>query len=159
MSKQETYDKLIRRLKEKEPDFREKAMIKQQILDQLENIYETKRGLTRTLQNWTETKWLRWSLSTAAAILLTLFLSQQIMISYRLKNLEKQFVKTDVTPESNESAASSSHRFVFKLISDKQIDSITVSKKDLDALLEEYLDMKEEIEKLKDNETASGSTR
>ncbi len=149
MNREDTYKKLTRKLRESNVKFAKKEEIGQKVLSQISEGRDTKKILLKSFYSWTEVKWLRWSISTAAVLFIAIFFSQQVLISARLSKLEGQLVKTENNVQSGEKSIPPSHRLIMNLISDRKFDSVTVSKEDLEDLFKEYMNLQEEIEDLK----------
>ena len=147
MKRDETYKKVIRKLKESDTDFTQKDFIVERVMQQISESGSKK--MTGTRLNLSTGNWVRWSLSTAAAAFIILFFSQQIMIANRLDKLEGQLVQTDETIEVERSSMAPSHRVVLRLISERKFDSITVARDDLEKMLKEYMKMQDELNEMK----------
>jgi hypothetical protein len=68
MNREDTYKKLTRKLRESNVKFAKKEEIGQKVLSQISEGRDTKKILLKSFYSWTEVKWLRWSISTAAVL-------------------------------------------------------------------------------------------
>jgi hypothetical protein len=149
MRKEDAYRKLTNKLKDSEVEFHGKQKVKQNVINHLSNNRSQNKLILRSFYDLSEVKWLRWSISAAAVLFIGIFFSQQVLISKRIDNLEKQIVQTENSVQPRVEAISTSHRMILNLITDQNLDSVTVSKSDLDALFKEYADMQKNIEDLR----------
>jgi hypothetical protein len=149
MNGENRYRELTRKLRDSNVEFANKKEVGEKMFSQLSTARSTKNIILNSFYSWTEVKWLRWSISTAAVLFIAIFFSQQVLISTRLSKLEGQLVKTESNVQSNNETITPSHRVILNLISDRKFDSVTVSKTDLEALFQEYINLQEENENLK----------
>jgi len=149
MNRDDTYKELTRKLRESKVKFVKKEAVGQEVLSKISEGRDAKKILLKSFYSWTEVKWLRWSISTAAVLFIAIFFSQQVTISKRLSNLERQLVKTESNVQFTKESISPTQRVILNLISDRKFDSVTVSKEALEDLFKEYMNLQEENENLK----------
>jgi hypothetical protein len=149
MNEEDRYKELTRKLRKSNVEFTAKEEVGKKIFSQLSTARSRKKIILNSFYSWTEVKWLRWSISTAAVLFIAIFFSQQVLISTRLSKLEEQLINTETNVQSGEASIPPYHRVILNLISDRKFDSVTVSKTDLEALFQEYMHLQEENEDLK----------
>ena len=158
----------MRKMKEKDPYRRVIGLMKQhapelQGMDQLEEeVVERIRRMERqsgqeragrSLFSWTEVEWLRRTLVTAAVVVIGLFLFQQVSLNRRIDRLEERVVTVSGPGNIPESGPGAAEKVLINLVTrdPAMVDSVLVSRSDLEELLKSYLELEEETRRLKES--------
>lgn len=149
MKEKEKYSKLIDTLRRSTPELQGKEGLEEAIMESIRRV-ERQRGIAsradRILFSWVEVSWMRRTLSTAAAVIIGLFVFQQVSMNRRINQLEEQVVTavsaTNVT-NAGEPAPGAMERVLLNILARDRVidDSITVSRSDLEELLRSYMEM------------------
>ncbi len=156
MNDQEKYLKIIKALKRNKPVLPGKEKLTDNIMKRIQGS-EKKTTLHEKLGNylfgWADISWIRGAMAAAAVLFIGIFIIQQIMITNRINNLEKQLIRTVNTINSHEPDLGIMQKVLLNLVVKDQMmeDSITVSTSDLEELLNSYLELQENYENLKQN--------
>jgi len=153
MKSKERYETLIRLLRTSDPVLKDKEKLINRVMN---SIDQTKKGLTFREQfsghlfGWADRQWSRAVMAVAALFFLCFFLVQQGFMWNRLNRLEEQMVKPATQTDTTEPTPGTLHRSMINiLLNDRQAnDSIQVSREELEALLEKYLDMSERLQSM-----------
>lgn len=135
------YNKVIELVKRNEPEIGDKEQLKYAILRGIKNTGRKAHPLHTFLDlvfGWVDVYWIRWTVTSVAMVIIGIFLIQQITISNRISSLEKQLISFEHFRERDPDSQRSYHRVLLKLYSPSLLDSITVSRSDLEALLIDY---------------------
>jgi len=141
IQKPEKYNEMLEVLKRSDIRFDQKEQLKAQISKRIETANYRKDhtiSLLNALFGWAEVLWIRWSVSGLAIILICTFLIQQIGLNQRIGTLEKQLYHFETMENSEPATWNAGHKLLMKLYSDSPLDSITVSKTDLETLMIDY---------------------
>lgn len=141
------YQKLLNTLKKSQPGPVNREGFKEGLMERIREMDEkdssaSMPNLLDLLFGWVENKWLRWSVSTVAFCLLIVFTLQQTGLNMRISKLEKQLIQYESESLKNR-GADFGHRVFYKLYTNADQDSITVSRDDLEKLLQEYQTLKD----------------
>ncbi len=139
--KPEKYKKILEVLIRSDIRIDRKEQLKAQILQKIETAHYRNThtySLLNTLFGWAEVWWIRWSVSALTIILIGSFLIQQIGLNQRISILEKQLYQFETVGTSDPAYWNAGHKLFMKLYSDSPLDSITVSKSDLNTLMVDY---------------------
>jgi len=144
----EKYRKVMEALRRSEPGVPDKELLKSRIRGAInsraEKSSQAKAGrILDLLFGWVEIPWMRWTVGTAAILLVGGFLVQQVGISHRMARMEKQLIHIENGQHSIQEGSGTSHQVLLRLYTKSQTDSVTVSRADLERLLVEYQQMKE----------------
>lgn len=156
MNNDDHYSKLIGQLKGYKPVLTGKEELIDGIM---QKIHGTKKRttvpemLSQYLFGWADVKWIRGAMALAATLFIGIFIIQQIVITDRINRLEKQLVKTVNTFQSQEPDLGIMQKVFLNVVAKDQMadDSVTVSRSDLEELLNSYLELKEDFDELKKN--------
>ena len=139
-------DRILKHLKLKEPEIENRESLREEIMHRISN--KSKR--LDYLFGWTEIVWLRRSLATASAVIVILFILQQLHVVNRIDQLEKRvlsFNTEKILEYQREDVIVNS-----VLMSSEEMtlltDSINVSKYDLLNLIREYRDLQAKYEQI-----------
>jgi hypothetical protein len=151
------YNKVIEILKKNKPILEEKERLTEQIMNSLQKPEnETKmfqEKLSFYLFGWADVKWVRGAMAVAATFLIGIFIIQQVAITDRINSLEEQLVKTVSTMQDQEPNLGIMQKVLLNVVAKDQIeeDSITVSRADLEELMDSYMELKNDYDEVKDN--------
>ena len=153
MKSKERYEALIRMLRTSNPELRDKEKLINRIMN---GIDQPKKGLTFREQisghlfGWADLQWSRAVMAVAAIFFLCFFIVQQGFMWNRLNSLEEQLVKPASQTWTTEPTPGTLHRSLINvLLDDRQAnDSVTVSREELEALLDEYFKMSERLQSI-----------
>jgi hypothetical protein len=151
MNKEEKYARVVRMLRNNNPELQGKERLVNQVMHRI-NLPQEGFALGGKFDSyifgWTGTYWIRTVMSIAALFFLSFFLVQQLVMWNRLNTLEEQMVKPAIKTGVLGTDPGMLHRtFINAALKDLQTgDSITVSKDDLEILLMDYMKMAERLE-------------
>lgn len=159
MEKNYPYNLLIETLKTNRPELENKNDMVDNILEKLpkeDHREPLQVNFFKSLFAWTEIQWIRNSLTTAAVLLLTLFVSQQVILLKRIESVEKSIVKTNEIIRNNQPDLGTMQKVMLNMVLNKgnHSDSIKISASDLEALLKSYKQLYDDYEELIDNENS-----
>lgn len=121
----------------------EKEELRRAVLEQIAPEREPRKRLD-LLFSWVEQRWLRWALSLASLSLLLLFLVQQVGISQRMHSLEEHMLGLELEQAMEDWQPGTGQKVLLKHIDKGMGDSILVSRRDLEILLENYQELMKE---------------
>ena len=145
MEEKEAYRKVVDALRKSEAGLKDKEVLKSRILRAIEVRSEKQNPSDRILTllfGWVDILWMRWSVSTLALVLVGTFLVQQIGVSQRMALMEKQLIHIESRQVEQAGSSPYSQQVLLRLYARSQSDSVTVSRADLEKLLQEYQQMK-----------------
>jgi hypothetical protein len=156
MDEKEKYKKLIDAMKRSTPGLSDREQLEEQIMERIGSAgrhYPVSRRAGRILFGWTEIGWIRRSLSTAAAVIIGLFIFQQVNINRRVNRLENRVVTIVSSASGQESGPRTMEKILLNMVTrdPAMVDSIIVSRSDLENLLKSYLELEEEARQLKES--------
>ncbi|UCG28291.1 MAG: hypothetical protein JSV24_02730 [Bacteroidales bacterium] len=154
MKKNEKYSKVIEVLKGNKPTLDNKEELIDAVMQKIQwksqrvTVYEK---LSNYLFGWTDFVWIRGTMTIAATVFIGIFIIQQIVITDRINSLEKQLVKTVNTLQIQEPDLGIMQKILLKIVAKDQMaeDSVTISRSDLEELLNSYQELQEDYEKIK----------
>jgi hypothetical protein len=147
MDTNKTYKRIIHSIKDNPPVLTNKDSLMEEVLDRIPDKNEPLRKLMyHYVFGWTSVSWIRTSMATAALVLFGFFIFQQAWFNHRINNLEEQIVKTIDGLDKHESGLNLSEKILLNLISTEDIDSITLSRKDFNKLMQSYIEMEKNLE-------------
>lgn len=159
MKKEEKYRKVIERLKKVEPVLEDKEQLTNKIMSSISKVpktSETQEKMFYFFFGWVRNPWMRLAMASITILFLVVFSYQQFIIGKRISSLEYQLSMTENVSKTEEAGMAISQRVMIKILSRTQEDdSITVSKDDLEKLLNSYLELQENYESLKPAEQKS----
>ncbi len=156
MNKDDHYYKVIENLKSSKPTLTDR----EELIDRIMNKIHVKgermsiqKIVSQYLFGWAEVKWIRGAMALAATLFIGIFIIQQVVITDRINSLEKQLVKTVNTLQPQEPDLGIMQKVFLNVVAKDQMadDSITVSRSDLEELLNSYLELKKDLDELKEN--------
>ena len=156
MDKNNNYSNLIEKLKSNKPALSDKEKL---VDDVMHKIREAKHQptfpgkLSHYFFGWADVVWIRGAMALAATLLIGIFIIQQVVITDRINSLEKQLVRTVNTFQNRETDMGIMQKVLLNLVAKEQMayDSITVSRSDLEELLNSYLELKKDYDEMKEN--------
>lgn len=154
MNDQDKYFKVIKALKINKPVLTDKERLTDDIMRRIQGSEEKAafhEKLSYYLFGWADISWIRGAMAVAAVLFAGIFITQQIIITNRVNNLEKQLIRTVNTINSREPDLGIMQKVLLNIVAKDQmmVDSITISKSDLEELLNSYLELQEDYENLK----------
>jgi hypothetical protein len=156
MNNQDKYFRVIRTLKSNKPVLSDKEKLRDDIMRRIQGSMEKttfNKKLGNYLFGWADISWIRGAMAAAAVLFIGIFITQQIIITNRINNLEKQLIRTVNTINRREPDLGIMQKVLLNTVVRDQMmeDSITVSRSDLEELLNSYLELQENYENLKQN--------
>lgn len=156
MNNDDNYFKVIGKLKSSKPVLSDKEEL---INGVIQNIRGTEpkttvpEKLSHYLFGWVDVVWIRGAMALAATFLIGIFIIQQVVITDRINSLEKQLVKTVNTLQVQEPGLGIMQKVFLNVVAKDQManDSITISRSDLEELLNSYLELKKDFDEMKEN--------
>jgi len=156
MNKNEHYSKIIKVLKSSQPALSDKEELIDGVMQKIRGT-EQKTTVHEKLSNylfgWVDVVWIRGAMAVAATVFIGIFIIQQVVITDRINSLEKQLVKTVNTLQIQEPDLGIMQKVLLNVFAKDQLaeDSITVSRSDLEELLDSYLELKKDYDEMKEN--------
>ncbi|KPK84802.1 MAG: hypothetical protein AMS27_08915 [Bacteroides sp. SM23_62_1] len=153
MNNHDKYSKVIEALKSNKPVLSGKEKLTDDIMRRIK-VSEEKPVFQEKLGNylfgWADHGWIRGAMAAAAALFIGIFITQQIIITNRINNLENQLIRTVNTINGRKPDLGIMHKVFLNMVARDQIkeDSITISTSDLEELLNSYLELQENYEDL-----------
>ena len=156
MNKTDKYFKVIEVLKGNKPVLVNKEKLTENIMRRIQvpvEKYTFHKKLTNYLFGWTEIGWIRGTMAIAATVFIGFFIIQQLAITDRINTLEKQLIKTVNTINTQEPELGIMHKVLLNIVAKDQMagDSITISRSDLESLLNSYLELEQNYDITKQN--------
>jgi len=153
MNNQDRYSKVIKTLKANKPVLSDKEKLTDDIMGRIQGsvgkttFYEK---LGNYLFGWADHSWIRGTMAAAAVLFIGIFITQQIIITNRITNLEKQLIRTVNTINNHEPDLGIMQKVLLNIVAKDQMmkDSITLSISDLDELLKSYMELQQNYEDL-----------
>ena len=148
MDKKNTYPELIEILKRNRPVLTNREALAEDIMRKIREPSGESRlreNLLNYLFGWVDVYWVRGTMVAVAILFAGLFIVQQVIFAERLNTLEERLVKTVDTNKGREPAPGILHKVLLNIILKDQAmqDSITVSRTDLEELLNSYLELQQ----------------
>ena len=156
MNKSEKYNKVIKILNANKPVLTDKGKLTDDVMNKISKSVEktTIRKLTgKYLFGWTEIGWMRRAMAVVAVIFLGIFIVQQLVITDRINSLEKQLIRTVNNISTQDPDLGIMQKSLLNLLAKDQIedDSITISRSDLEELMNSYIRLHDKYNKMKQN--------
>lgn len=156
MNKTDKYSKVIEVLKGNKPVLADKEKLTDDIMRRIHEPVEKftfQEKLANYLFGWTEIGWIRGTMAIAATVFIGFFIIQQLVITDRINTLEKQLIKTVNTINTQEPDLGIMQKVLLNIVAKDQMaeDSITISKSDLEELLNSYLELQENYDNMEQN--------
>ena len=109
--------------------------------------------LSNYLFGWAEIGWIRGTMAIAATVFIGFFIVQQLVITDRINSLEKQLIRTVNTINTQEPDLGILQKVLLNMVTNDQMikDSITISRSDLEDLLNSYLELEQNHENKNQN--------
>jgi len=154
MNRNDKYSKVIKVLKGSKPALDNKEELIDGVMQRIRGEAQkttVHEKLSNYLFGWADIGWVRGSMALAATVLIGIFIIQQIVITARINSLERQLVKTVNTIQIQEPDLGIMQKVLLNIVAKDQMaeDSITVSRSDLEELLNSYLELQEDYENMK----------
>ncbi len=153
MNTEDKYSKVIGTLKGNRPVLENRERLTDDIMREIRASSEKfplQERLGYYLFGWVNVYWLRGTMAVAAILLIGFFIFQQVVIADRLSNMEEQLVQTVNTINGNrpDRDLGGNQKILMKTVLKDQMmdDSITVSRSDLEELLNNYQELRENYE-------------
>ncbi len=156
MNKDDHYSNLIEKLKSSKPALSDRGELIQGIMQKIqakEKRTTVPEKLSHYLFGWADVTWIRGAMAAAAMLFIGIFIIQQVVITDRINSLEKQLVRTVNTFQSQEPNLGIMQKVLLNVVAKDQManDSITISRSDLEELLNSYLELKKDFDEMKEN--------
>lgn len=151
MKEKEAYKKIVETLRRSEAGLEDKEQLKARISRAIKARsakQDPADRILRLLFGWVDILWMRWSVSALALVLVASFLVQQVGVSQRMVRMEKQLIHIESRQVEEPESSGYSQQVLLRLYTRSQSDSVTVSRADLDKLLQQYQQMKEKSNSL-----------
>ena len=143
MRTEDTYQKLVRKLRNSDPFLDNKTELTDEIIRSIRTVREKRRASDRLFASmfaWVDSYWLRGTMAVFALLFIVSFIGQQLSMASRLSNLEVRM--------QGYSTSAGDHRPELEIMKAVLVnrllpaeDSVTVSKADLEELLNSYLEL------------------
>lgn len=156
MNKINKYSKVIEVLKGNKPVLSNKEKLTDDVMRRIQEPIEKftfQEKLSNYLFGWAEIGWIRGTMAIAATVFIGFFIVQQLVITDRINSLEKQLIKTVNTINTQEPDLGIMQKVLLKIVVKDQMagDSITISRSELEELLNSYLELQENYDNTKQN--------
>ena len=156
MNKNDKYFKVIKVLKGNKPTLPDKKELIDGVMQKIRGEAQkttVHEKLSNYLFGWADIGWVRGTMALAATVLIGIFIIQQVVITDRINSLEKQLVRTVNTYQNQETDLGIMQKVLLNVVAKDQMadDSITVSRSDLEELLNAYLELKKNYDEIKEN--------
>lgn len=139
MKQEERYRRVLKRLKTFEPALDNRLELTGRVMRSVREVKHAPGPVELVLQflfSWVTTPWLRISMAIITIGFIIAFSMQQVKMTQRINQLERQLtIALDETPGYAAGPAISERVLMNMLVREHQNDSITVSTKDLEALI------------------------
>lgn len=154
MKNQDTYSRIMEALRRNAPVLADKEKLEEQIMSRIRESGEQsalQERVSRYLFGWTDHGWIRRSMAAAATLIIGIFIIQQISVTRRINDLEERLITTvNGINQSEPGMGIMQKAFLNRVIRDRAAgDSITVSRADMEELLDSYLELRENYNLLK----------
>jgi len=156
MNKTDKYSKVIEVLKGNKPVLANKERLTDDIMKRIQepvNKFTFQEKLSNYLFGWADIGWIRGTMAIAATVFVGFFIVQQLVITDRINTLEKQLIKTVNTFNTQEPDLGIMQKVLLNIVVKDQMagDSITISRSDLEKLLNSYLELQENYDNMEQN--------
>ena len=156
MNKINKYSKIIEVLKGNKPVLTNKEKLTDDVMRRIQEPIEKftfQKKLANYLFGWAEIGWVRGTMAIAATVFIGFFIVQQVIINDRINTLEKQLIRTVNSINTHEPDLGIIQKVLLNMVAKDQIsgDSITISRSDLEELLNSYLELKKDYDKMDKN--------
>ena len=156
MNKDNNYSRVIEFLKSSKPTLSDREELIESIMQKIQEAEQQPtipEKLSHYLFGWADVKWIRGAMAAAAMLFIGIFIIQQVVITDRINSLEKQLVRTVNTFQSQEPGLGIMQKVLLNVVAKDQManDSITISRSDLEELLNSYLELKKDFDEMKEN--------
>ena len=156
MNKINKYSKVIEALKGNKPVLANKEKLTENIIRRIQEPVEKftfQKKLSNYVFGWAEIGWIRGTMAIAATVFIGFFIVQQIVITDRINSLEKQLIRTVNTINTQEPDIGIMQKVLLNMVTKDQMikDSITISRSDLEELLNSYLELEQNHENKNQN--------
>lgn len=151
MDKTNKYSKVIKVLKGNKPVLADKEKLTSDIMERIrkpKGKFDFQKMVANYLFGWADIGWVRGTMAVAATVIIGIFIFQQVVISTRLNTLEKQLIKTVNINNARQPELGIMQKVLLNKLADDQItsDSITVSRSDLEELLNSFHELEQYYE-------------
>lgn len=156
MNKTDKYYKVIEVLKGNKPALANKEKLTDDIMRRIQEPVEKftfQEKLSNYLFGWADIGWIRGTMAIAATVFIGIFIVQQLVITDRINSLEKQLIRTVNTINTQEPDLGIMQKVFLNIVAKDQMieDSITISRSDLEDLLNSYLELEQNHENKNQN--------
>jgi len=156
MNKTDKYSKVIEVLKGNKPVLANKEKLTNDIMKRIQepvNKLTFQEKLSNYLFGWADIGWIRGTMAIAATVFVGIFIVQQLVITDRINSLEKQLIKTVNTINAQEPDLGIMQKVLLNMVTKDQMieDSITISRSDLEELLNSYLELNKNYDNMEQN--------
>ncbi|MBE9512368.1 MAG: hypothetical protein IMY71_15960 [Bacteroidetes bacterium] len=156
MNKTDKYSKVIEVLKGNKPVLVNKEKLTDDVMIRIQEPVEKftfQEKLSNYLFGWADIGWIRGTMAIAAMVFIGIFIIQQLVITDRINSLEKQLIRTVNTINTQEPELGIMQKVLLNIVVKDQLtkDSITISRSDLEELLNSYLELQENYDNMEQN--------
>ena len=156
MNKTDKYSKVIEVLRGNKPVLANKEKLTDDIMRRIQEPVEKftfQEKLSNYLFGWADIGWIRGTMAIAATVFIGFFIIQQLVITDRINSLEKQLIRTVNTINTQEPDLGIMQKVLLNIVVKDQMaeDSITISRSDLEELLNSYLELEQNHENKNQN--------
>ncbi len=155
MKKKDPYSSLMDTLKRQEPVLQDREGLEERIMGRIGpsgNRGALPGKVGNYVFSWVEYGWIRRTMAAAAAILTGIFIFQQVSVTRRINDLEERLITTASEIHHAEPGMGIMQKAFLNLVIREQSagDSITVSRADMEELLESYMELRADYDILKE---------
>ena len=156
MNKINKYSKVIEVLKGNKPVLANKEKLTENIMKRIQEPVEKftfQEKLANYLFGWAEIGWIRGTMAIAATVFIAFFTVQQVIINDRVNTLEKQLIRTVNSINTHEPDLGIMQKVLLNMVAKDHMagDSITISRSDLEELLNSYIELQENHDNMEQN--------
>ena len=145
MKNDDRYQKVITALKNNEPVLNDREKLTDEIMNSIRKPAERDAGqesMLAVLFGWSGNYWLRGAMAAVASVFVVFFIIQQVSLNERLNRIEDQLVRTENTLDNARPEFGTMQKVLLNMVVSGE-DSITVSRSDLEELMNSYLELQE----------------
>jgi hypothetical protein len=142
--KEEKYDRIMDILRRSKPSLADTADIENNVMRRIREITKDKVGSANILDylfGWVYIGWVRRGLIAASFLIIGLFVFQQTLIIKHVSLLERQAILSESQFNPAASSDLQEKMLLYKITSEKSLENITISERQLNRLLRSYDDL------------------
>jgi hypothetical protein len=154
MKEEDRYTKIVEALKRHQPVLSDRERMADRVMERILGSEERPafRGkIGNYLFGWVDHGWTRRAMTVAAVLIIGIFVIQQISIKKKMNELEARLVTVARQMNHAEPGMGIMQKALLKMVAREEAgsDSITVSRSDLEELLNSYMELQDNYEILR----------